>query len=56
MEEPELCGLGFVNNWGGANLTLIAENFLLEGENVSSMAVQPMDKLSTTWGRVKLYQ
>jgi len=55
MEEPELCGLGFVNSWGGANLTLMAEYFLLEGENVSSMAVQPMDKLSTAWGRIKLY-
>jgi len=53
MEGPELVGIGFVNSWGGANLTLIAEYFLLEGENVISMAVQPIDGLPGTWGQIK---
>ncbi len=57
MEEPELVGLGFINNWGGGpNLTLIVEYFLLEGENVIPMAVQPADKLSGTWGGLKVFQ
>jgi len=55
MEAPELVGLGIVNNWdGGPNLTLIAEYFLLEGKNVIPMAVKPAEKLSSTWGRIKL--
>ena len=54
MEEPELVGIGFVNNWGGGpNLTLIVDYFLLEGENVLSMTVEPVDKLSGTWGDLK---
>jgi hypothetical protein len=53
MEEPELVGLGFINSWGGVNLTLMAEYFLLEGENVVPMAVQSVHKLSGTWGYIK---
>ena len=53
MEEPKLVGLGFINNWGGANLTLIAEYFLLEGEGVIPMAVQPAGKLTTSWSYIK---
>jgi hypothetical protein len=54
MEDPELVGLGFINSWGGANLTLIVEYFSLEGESVIPMAVGPEDKLSSRWGRIKL--
>jgi hypothetical protein len=54
MEEPELVGLGFINNWGGRpNLTVTAEYFLLEGDNVIPMAVQPIDSLLATWGQLK---
>lgn len=53
MEEPELVGFGIVNVWAGANLTLIADYFLLEGENVTSMSVRPMDKLPSAWGQIK---
>jgi hypothetical protein len=54
MEEPELVGLGFINNWGGGpNLTLIVEYFLLEGDKVIPMAVQPAGKLSSMWGNIK---
>jgi hypothetical protein len=53
MEEPELVGLGFINNWGGANLTLMAEYFLLQGEKVIPKAIQPVDRLSSTWGWIK---
>ena len=54
MKEPELAGLGFINSWGGANLTLIVEYFSLEGESVIPMAVGSADKLSSKWGRIKL--
>lgn len=54
MKAPELVGIGFINNWGGTNLTLTAEYFSLEGENVASMVVEAKDKLSNTWGRIKL--
>ncbi len=54
MEDPELVGFGFINNWGGGpNLTLTVEYFSLEGENVIPMAVRPADKLSSTWGQIK---
>ena len=55
MEEPALVGLGFINNWGGGPiLTMIADYFLLEGEKVVPMAVQPADKLPGVWGRIKV--
>jgi len=54
MEEPELAGLGFINSWGGANLTLIVEYFSLEGESVIPMAVGSAGKLSSKWGQIKL--
>ncbi len=54
MEDPALVGIGFVNNWGGGpDLTLIADYFSLEGDKVTPMAVQPMDKLPDIWGRIK---
>jgi hypothetical protein len=56
MEEPELVGLGFINNWGGSpDLTLIAEYFSLEGDGVIPMSVQPVHKLSCTWGKIKSF-
>ena len=53
MKAPELVGMDFVNNWGGTNLTMIAEYFMLEGQNVTPMSVKAKDKLSNTWGDVK---
>ena len=54
MKTPQKVGLGFINNWGGGpNLTLIAEFFTLEGENVQPFAVAPRDQLSGTWGQLK---
>ncbi len=56
MKNPELVGLGFINNWGGTKVTMIAEYFLLEGENVAPMAVDAKGKLSNTWGDIKYRQ
>jgi hypothetical protein len=54
MEEPQYVGIGFINNWGGKpDLTLIAEYFSLEGENVTPMAVEPIEKLPAMWGQIK---
>ncbi|MBM3243092.1 hypothetical protein FJZ31_43085 [Candidatus Poribacteria bacterium] len=53
MNSPEKVGLGFINNWGGANLTMIAEFFTLEGPNVQPFAVESTGKLSVTWGQLK---
>lgn len=53
MKSPELVGIGYINNWGGTNLTLIAEYFMLEGDNVTSMSVEPRSKISDTWGDIK---
>jgi hypothetical protein len=53
MKSPEKVGLGFINNWGGANLTMITEFFTLEGPNVRPFAVNKVGKLSMTWGKLK---
>lgn len=54
MKTPEKVGLGFINNWGGSTVTLIADFFQMDGEDVESMAVKPADKLASTWARVKV--
>jgi hypothetical protein len=55
MKTPEKVGLGFINNWGGGpNLTLIADFFTLEGDNVTPFAVDPSGKVATTWGKLKI--
>jgi len=53
MKAPALVGIGFINNWGGTNLTLVAEYFALEGDSVTPMSVEVKDKLSYTWGQIK---
>lgn len=54
MAEPELLGLGFLNNWGGApDLTVIVDYFLLEGEHVIPRVVQSTGKLPSAWGYLK---
>ncbi len=56
MKNPEKVGLGFINNWGGGpDLTLIADFFTLEGDDVTPFAVEPQEKLSTTWGKLKQF-
>lgn len=53
MKTPELVGMGFINNWGGTKVTMVAEYFSLQGDNVSPMAVQSIGKITNTWGEIK---
>jgi len=53
MKNPELAGIGFVNSWGGANVTIVVESFSLEGSAVASMSVESDGKLADTWGHLK---
>ena len=45
-----------MNNWGGQTVTFLVDTLSIDGEGIKPFAVDPKDKLATTWGNLKSNQ
>lgn len=49
----EQVGIGFMNNWGGKTVTFMIDQLSIDGDGIKPFAVDPLSKLTTTWGNIK---